>query len=119
MLLDAGCTFAANHTLVHRVIAVAIDICNFAIFQMHFDAATACTHVTRGGLNFVPIFRRSVDFRLGEDSHQTTIAKQFEAHYGPYFSSLLGQPLAFLASGTIMEPILKLDLNNARLAYSY
>ena len=88
MLLDASSALAANDAFIHRVIAVAINVYDFAIFQMHFDAATTGTHVTGGGFNLVPIFRAGVDLRFGEDSHSATIAKQFIAHYGPYFCSI-------------------------------
>ena len=93
-MLDASSAFAADHTLIDGMIAVAINVCDFAIFQMHFDAATAGAHVTGCGFNFVPVFGRCVDLRLGEDSHRVTIAKQFKAHYGPYFCSMWSQLLA-------------------------
>ena len=94
MLLDASSTFAADDTLVYGVIAVPINVSNFAIFQMHFDATTASAHVTSGRFNLVPIFRRSVDLRLWEDSHGMTIAKLTNSHYGPYFYRVWSQHLA-------------------------
>ena len=110
MLLDACCTLAADYAFVHWVIAVAINISNLAIFQMHFDAATAGAHVASGCFDLVPIFGAGVDLWLGEDSHKETLAKHCEAHYGPYYSCLLGQHLASFQSGTMVEPILGIGL---------
>ena len=68
MLLDAGSALAADHTLVHGVIAVAINVNHLAIFKMHFDAAAACAHIASRGFNLVPIFGAGVDLRFGQDS---------------------------------------------------
>ena len=61
MLHDTGRTFAAQHTLVDRVILVALDIADFAFAQMHLDAAATRAHVTGGGLGFVTDFGRQID----------------------------------------------------------
>jgi hypothetical protein len=108
MLLNACRTLAADYTFVDGMITIAINVSDFAIFQMNLYAAATGAHVTCGGFNLVPIFGRRVDLRLGEDSHVATIAKHRDAHYGPYSSSVLGQLLANLASGTMMEPIIKI-----------
>ena len=61
MLLDAGSTLAADHTLVHRVIAIAFDIFDSAIFEIDFDPAPAGAHVTGCGLDLVPCFGRTLE----------------------------------------------------------
>src|SRR6185369_9250987 len=38
---DAGGAFAAQHALVDRMIAVAVDVADAAVLQMHADAAAA------------------------------------------------------------------------------
>ena len=119
MLLDARRTLAADDPLVHRVVAITIDVSHLAIFEMHFDSATASAHIASGGFNLVPIFGAGVDLRLGEDSHAETIANHRLFHYGPYFCHLWSQCLAITLSGTKIVPILQIGLNHARLAYSY
>ena len=56
MLLDASRTLAADDALVDRMVSVAIDINNLAVFQMNLDAASTGTHITCGGFNLVPVF---------------------------------------------------------------
>src|SRR4029077_2422134 len=45
LLHDAGSALAANHAAVNRVIAVAFDIADGAVFEMNFDPASAGAHV--------------------------------------------------------------------------
>ena len=54
MLLYASCTLATDDTLIDRVIAIAVNVNNSTILQMHFDAATTSTHVTGGSFHLVP-----------------------------------------------------------------
>ncbi len=48
LLHDAGRALGAHHAAVHGVIAVALDVADAAILEMHFDAATAGAHVAGG-----------------------------------------------------------------------
>ncbi len=61
MLHDAGRPFGAQHALVDRMIAVAFDVADGAVAQMHVDAAPAGAHVAGRGLNLVADRRRGVD----------------------------------------------------------
>jgi hypothetical protein len=90
MLLDASGTLAADDAFVDRVIAVAININNLAVFQMHFDAATAGAHVTCGGFDFVPVFGRCVDLRLN-GGHVERLAKEWSLSHSPAQLVSLGQ----------------------------
>ena len=65
MLLDARRPLAADDALVHRMIGVAVDIGDRAVFQIHLDAATAGAHVASRGLDLVPGLGRSVDGGFG------------------------------------------------------
>ena len=115
MLLDACGALAADYTLVHRVITVAINISHLAIFEMHFDAAAASAHIAGCGFNLVPIFGAGVDLRLGKDSHVQTIANHMWFHYGPYLVRMWSQLLAILLSGTMVEPILQIGLRRCAI----
>ena len=53
MLHDPRCTLAAQHTLVDRVIPVALDVPDLTIFQVDLDPATAGAHVAGGCLDFI------------------------------------------------------------------
>ena len=50
---DPGRALGAEHALVHRVVAVALDVANAAVLQMNLDAAAAGAHVAGGGGNLV------------------------------------------------------------------
>ena len=68
-LHDPGRAFGAEHTLVDRVIAVALDIGDFlfavgARLQMYVDPAAAGAHVAGGLFDFVRDMGREVDCRL-------------------------------------------------------
>ena len=64
VLHDARGTLAADHALVHGVVAVAFDVFDRAILQIHLDAATAGAHVAGGCLDLVPGLDLGVDGRL-------------------------------------------------------
>jgi len=64
---DAGGTLGAEHALVHRMVAVALDVADAPVLQVHFDAAAAGAHVAGGGLHRVARRRRGVDGRLARD----------------------------------------------------
>ncbi|KGD38802.1 hypothetical protein DO70_6472 [Burkholderia pseudomallei] len=49
---DARCAFRADHALVQRMVGVAVDVADFAVAQMHADAAAACAHVAGRRLHF-------------------------------------------------------------------
>ena len=53
VLHDAGGTLAAQHALVDRMIAVALDVADLAVFQVDLDPATAGAHVAGRGLDLV------------------------------------------------------------------
>ena len=61
MLHDAGASLAAQHTLVDRVILIALDIADFTFAQVDLDAASAGAHITGGGLGFVTDYGRQID----------------------------------------------------------
>ena len=61
LLHDARGAFAADHAMIYRMIAVAFDIADAAIFQMDFDPAAAGAHVAGGVFDLVRYFRRGVD----------------------------------------------------------
>src|SRR5437763_16196830 len=50
---DAGRALAADYPPIDRVVAVAVDVADPAVLQMHPDAAAAGAHVTGGGLDLV------------------------------------------------------------------
>src|SRR5690349_774384 len=77
MLHDARGALAADHPLVHRVVAIALDIFDRAVFQIDFDAATAGTHVARGRLDLVPGLERGVDLGFGHSRHGTTFRPKY------------------------------------------
>ena len=52
LLHDPRRTFRADHTLVERMVGIAVDIAHFAVAQMHADAAAARTHVAGRGFDF-------------------------------------------------------------------
>ncbi len=54
LLHDAGSALGAEHAAVHGVVAVALDVADAAILEMHFDAATAGAHVAGGASDPVP-----------------------------------------------------------------
>ena len=64
MLHDAGGALAAQRALVHRVIAIALDMANLPIAQMDFDATPARAHVTGGEFDDVGNRRRQIDIRF-------------------------------------------------------
>ena len=64
MLHDPGRALAAQHALVDRVVAVALDVANLAVLQVHLDAATAGAHVAGRGLDLVVHRRRQIDCRF-------------------------------------------------------
>jgi hypothetical protein len=45
---DAGRALGAEHALVHRMVAIALDVANATVFQVNLDAATASAHVAGG-----------------------------------------------------------------------
>ena len=58
MLHDARRAFGAEHTLVYRVIFVALDILYLAVLHMHVNPAAAGTHVASGFADLVGDMRR-------------------------------------------------------------
>ena len=61
MLHDAGRTLGTQHTFIHRVITIALNIANLAIAQMHIDAATAGAHIAGRLLDLVADFWRRIN----------------------------------------------------------
>ena len=53
VLHDPGRALGAEHAAVHRVVAVAFDIGDLALFHMHVDAAAAGAHVAGGAADLV------------------------------------------------------------------
>ena len=60
VLHDARAALGAEYAAVDRVIAVALDIGNFAIFHMHIDPAPAGAHVASGLADLIPGFWRQI-----------------------------------------------------------
>ncbi len=50
---DAGRALAADHAAVDRMIAIAVDVADAAVLQVHADAAAARAHIAGGGLDLV------------------------------------------------------------------
>ena len=65
VLHDAGGTLAAQHALIHRMIAVAFYVADAAVLQMHLNAATAGTHVARCAFDIVAGGCRERNRRFG------------------------------------------------------
>ena len=65
MLHDPGRTLGAQRTLVHRVVAVALDIANRTVQQVHLDAALAGAHVAGGEFDLIVDSGRGVDLLRG------------------------------------------------------
>ena len=61
MLLDAGRPFTTDDPLIHRVIAVAIDIGNSAVFEVNPDPTAAGAHVAGRRFDIVPCLGRQSD----------------------------------------------------------
>ena len=53
VLHDAGRALGAQYPLVDRVVAVALDVADLAVLDVHVDAAPACTHVAGRLANLV------------------------------------------------------------------
>ena len=73
VLHDAGRALAAQHALVHGVVAVALDVADLAVLEEHADAAAAGAHVAGGGLDLVGRRHRDIDLGLAhlrEGLHQ-------------------------------------------------
>ena len=73
VLHDAGRALAAQHALVHGMVAVALDVADLAVLEEHADAAAAGAHVAGGGLDLVGRRHREGDLglaRLREGLHQ-------------------------------------------------
>ena len=68
VLHDPRAALGAQHPTVHRMVAVAFDIGDLAIFHMDIDPAAAGAHVACRLANLVRDRRRRVQFRL---SHAT------------------------------------------------
>src|ERR1700730_14198270 len=71
MLHDAGGPLAAQHALVHGMVAIALDVADLAVLEEHADAAAAGAHVAGGGLDLVGgrHGEMRVDIGLGECWH--------------------------------------------------
>jgi len=52
LLHDARCALGTDHALVERVIGIAVDVADLAVFQMHANAAATGAHVAGGDLDF-------------------------------------------------------------------
>ena len=61
MLHDTGRTFGTQHPLIDWVIAIALDIPDLAIAQMHIDATAAGTHIAGRLANLVADLWRCID----------------------------------------------------------
>ena len=67
----------AQHALVDRVVAIALDIADRAVLQVHLDAASARAHVTCGGLDLVGDARRGVYAVSGGHGRPVGVAPVF------------------------------------------
>ena len=72
VLHDAGRALAAQHALVDRVVAVALDVFDRAVLEVHLDAAAAGAHVAGRGLHLVPGLEVEVD--LGLVRHEVSVS---------------------------------------------
>ena len=57
MLHDARRPLCAKNALVHRMVAIALNITDFVVAQMNIDTAPACAHVTGGLSDFITDLR--------------------------------------------------------------
>ena len=73
MLHDAGRTLGAQNALVHRMIAVALDVADLAVLKMDVDAAAARAHVAGRLTDFVRNRLGQIDL-VGGHSHWLLIA---------------------------------------------
>src|SRR4029077_504212 len=65
LLHDAARTLGADHTLVQRMLGVAVDVTQRAVFKVYADAAAARAHIAGRGFDFSaqiarPIRRNSI-----------------------------------------------------------
>ncbi len=74
---DAGGALAADDAAIDRVVAVALDVADAAILQMHFDAAAAGAHVAGRGLDLVGDLGRVVDDLARREIIAQPFAKSF------------------------------------------
>ena len=63
-LHDPGAALGTEHALVHRMVAVALDIGHLAVLHVHVDPAAAGAHVARGLPHLVRHLGRGIDSRL-------------------------------------------------------
>jgi len=61
MVHDSGRTLATEHTLIDRMITIALDIPDLAVFQENSDATAAGAHIASGRLYLIGDRRRRID----------------------------------------------------------
>ena len=75
MLHDPSGPFCAQHAFVHRVVSVALNVGDLAVFHVDVNPAATGAHVTCGLADFVRHLWRCLKFRL------------LECHLAPSFKS--------------------------------
>ena len=90
LLHDPGRTLGAQHALVGRVIAVALDETDLVVLQRDLDAAAAGAHVTSGVLDFLRVVIFEFDFGVHTASRFKIIPAGFNeaAHFLAWLSIL-------------------------------
>ena len=64
MLHDPGRSLGTENALVHRMVAVALDVADLAVTKMNIDAAAAGAHVAGRLPDLVTDMGGGVDLRL-------------------------------------------------------
>lgn len=64
MLHDAGRAFGTQHTAIHRMIWITLDITDLPVLDMDIDSASTRAHVASGLLDDVADWFLQVEIRL-------------------------------------------------------
>ena len=104
---DARATLGAQHTLVDRMIGIALDIADRAVFEMDPDPAAAGTHVTGRGLHLVGHLRRQghvlADGLEGVIAHLSPPARDLFSYHEFLIQLLQGRFRDATANGPVVR----------------
>ena len=82
-LHDTARALGTEHALVDRMVAIALDIADPALFQMHIDAAAAGAHIAGGLADFVRNRGRGVNLRLNSHLPPLRLTVNLDGSFSP------------------------------------
>ena len=104
---DARTTLGAQHTLVDRMIGIALDVTDRTVLQVDPDTAAAGTHVTGRGLHLVGHLRRQGDVLAhgleGVKAHLSPTARDLFSYHEFLIQLLQGRFRDATANGPIVR----------------